>query len=52
MKYKVEDKVKIKTWDQMKKEFGTSLTSNGQTSINCGSDVFNTTMEEKINSII
>jgi hypothetical protein len=33
MKYKVGDKVKIKTWDQMKKEFG--LSPNNSESIDC-----------------
>ena len=42
MKYQAEDKVKIKTWKEMEKEFGL----NDVRSIPCGADTFNSSMEK------
>jgi len=46
MKYKVGDKVKIKTWDRMEKEYG--IRENGN--INCKKS-FLPNMEEELNKL-
>ncbi len=48
MKYKVGDKVKIKTWEQMEKEYGKSYLGNV---INCQPIIFIRAMERAINGI-
>ncbi len=46
MRYKVGDKVKIKTWEEMKKEFGLTLSNN----INCH-PVFIKEMKKKLEKL-
>ena len=47
MKYKAGDRVRIKTWEQMEKEYG--LTTN--TIINCNEIKFHLFMENKLNEL-
>ena len=47
MKYKVGDKVRIKTWEDMKKEYG----SDGINNINNSPNSFVKQMEEELNKI-
>ena len=48
MNYKVGDKIKIKTWEEMEKEFG--FGNNNKTIITC-SGLFNSTMEKEIEEL-
>ena len=51
MRYKLGDEVKIKTWDQMRREFGVNIDLDGDPSIKCDKN-FPLEMEKcfKINS--
>lgn len=48
MKYKVGDKVKIRTWEEMKKEYG--LDSSGNIFGHVRKDTFITKMERELNN--
>jgi len=47
MKYKVGDKVKIKTWKELEKEFGLNPVGN----INCKLPSFINTIEKELNAL-